>query len=235
MSDQSSVMPSVSLPILGFTFVLAFCSFVYELLLGQTLAAFFGNTVLRYSVTIGLYMFSMGVGALIAGPAVLRTPVHSLQIIEVALSLLGGMSVVVMFLLDGVGTPDMALSLIAHLMIIVIGILTGLELPLLIEIRSEVEHAASRILGVDYIGAFAGTVAFALWFYPTMGIFATAFLVASLNSLVGISLPVYLRGQVNYSRKLVYLQSLILVCLLLALLFYPQIEEMGIEIYVRER
>ena len=42
--------------IYAITFVLAFCSIVYELLLGQTLSAFLGNTVLRYSVTIGLYM-----------------------------------------------------------------------------------------------------------------------------------------------------------------------------------
>lgn len=52
-----------------FTLVLAFCSIVYELLLGQSLSAFMGNTVLRYSVTIGLYLFSMGMGALFAeGP-----------------------------------------------------------------------------------------------------------------------------------------------------------------------
>ena len=44
------------------TLILAFCSIVYELLLGQTLSAFFGNTVLRYSVTIGLYLFAMGMG-----------------------------------------------------------------------------------------------------------------------------------------------------------------------------
>ena len=48
------------------TFILAFCSIVYELLLAQSLTAFLENTVLRYSITIGLYMFSMGYGALIA-------------------------------------------------------------------------------------------------------------------------------------------------------------------------
>ena len=45
--------------IYAITFILAFCSIVYELLLGQTLSAFLGNTVLRYSVTIGLYMMSL--------------------------------------------------------------------------------------------------------------------------------------------------------------------------------
>lgn len=238
MSDPASgTVPaaSVSLPVLGFTLVLAFCSIVYELLLGQTLSAFLGNTVLRYSVTIGLYMFSMGIGALIAGPRLLQTPVYSLQLIELVLSILGALSVMLLFLIDARDLPVILLSLVAHLLIIVIGVLSGLEIPLLIEIRAEVEHAASRILGIDYIGAFAGTVVFALWFYPHLGLFATAFLVAALNALVGVLLPLYLRGQATFSHRLLLMQLVVLMLLLIALGFYPQIQEIGIEHYVRER
>ena len=64
------------------TFILAFCSIVYELLLGQTLSAFLGNTVLRYSVTIGLYMMSLGIGSMIAEGRFVERPVTSLLRVE---------------------------------------------------------------------------------------------------------------------------------------------------------
>src|SRR5690606_31904867 len=108
--------------------VLAFCSIVYELLLGQTLSAFLGNTVLRYSVTIGLYMLSMGIGALSLQMRPSEAPVISLQWVEIFLTALGGFSVVALFLLDAFGVPDALLSGAAHSLIIVIGFLTGLEI-----------------------------------------------------------------------------------------------------------
>ena len=72
------------------TFVLAFCSIVYELLLGQTLSAFLGNTVLRYSVTIGLYMMSLGIGSMIAEGRLVKRPVTGLLRIEILLTVVGG-------------------------------------------------------------------------------------------------------------------------------------------------
>ncbi|MBL6689858.1 MAG: hypothetical protein ISP91_05665 [Pseudomonadales bacterium] len=224
----------VSLPLLGFTFLLAFCSIVYELLLGQTLSAFLGNTVLRYSVTIGLYMFSMGIGALLAGERILARPVLSLQFLEIALALLGGVSVPLVFFIDLLDAPAWLLSIVAHLLIIVIGVLTGLEIPLLIEVRAEVKNAASRILGVDYIGAFVGTVAFALWFYPKLGIFATAIFTASINALVGLLLPLYVRRyqEASISQPMMIVQGIILLVLLVVLLNYSTIEEAGIELYI---
>ena len=224
----------VSLPLLGFTFLLAFCSIVYELLLGQTLSAFLGNTVLRYSVTIGLYMFSMGIGALLAGERILARPVLSLQFLEIALAVLGGVSVPLVFFIDLLDAPAWLLSIVAHLLIIVIGVLTGLEIPLLIEVRAEVKNAASRILGVDYIGAFVGTVAFALWFYPKLGIFATAIFTASINALVGLLLPLYVRRyqEASISQPMMIVQGIILLVLLVVLLNYSTIEEAGIELYI---
>ena len=76
------------------TFILAFCSIAYELLLGQSLSAFLGNTVLRYSVTIGLYMLSMGIGSLMAEGRFVKSPVTALLKIELLLTVTGGFSVI---------------------------------------------------------------------------------------------------------------------------------------------
>ena len=172
-----------------FTFVLAFCSIVYELLLGQALPAFLGNTVLRYSVTIGLYMLSMGIGALSAEGRVVTHPVTTLLKVESLLTVLGGTSVLILFVLDAAPLSGVVFSALAHGVIVLIGILTGFEIPLLIELRNaETEHADSAVLGVDYLGAFAGTVLFAFLFYPRVGLIPAAFIVASLNAAVGVAL-----------------------------------------------
>ena len=238
---------------LGCTFVLAFCSITYELLLGQTLSAFLGNTVLRYCVTIGLYMLSMGIGAMLANRRALRRPVRSLQQVEILLTVLGGASVMSLFLADGAGTPGWALALGAHVLVIVIGVLTGLEIPLLIEARAHAGSArsdgaqggtaqgdsghAGEVLGIDYAGAFAGTVLFALWFYPRLGIVPTAFGVASLNALMGLVLGLIgdrgPDGTRLRSVPLIAAQGALLALLLVLLTFSTPIAEAGLAQYLR--
>ncbi len=171
------------------TFVLAFCSIVYELLLGQTLSAFLGNTVLRFSVTIGLYMMSLGFGSMIAEGRFVRRPITSLLRVEILLTLIGGGSVVLLFFANSLDVPPLVLSIIAHLLIIAIGILSGFEIPLLIELKNfDVENRDTAIIGVNYLGAFVGTMVFAFLLYPYVGIVPTAFFVALCNAVVGVSL-----------------------------------------------
>ena len=172
-----------------FAFVLAFCSIVYELLLGQTLSAFLGNTVLRYSVTIGLYMMSLGIGSMIAEGRFVKHPVTSLLRVEMLLTLFGGSCVVFLFFVNSVGVPPLVLSIVAHALIIIIGVLSGFEIPLLISLKSQqVENRDNAIIGVNYLGAFLGTIVFAFVLYPHVGLVPTAFMVAFLNAIVGVLL-----------------------------------------------
>jgi spermidine synthase len=218
-------------------FVLAFCSIVYELLLGQTLSAFFGNTVLRYSVTIGLYMASMGLGALYLQWRRARSSVLRLQVVEILLTVCGGGSVVGIFLLDGAGLPTLPLSIWAHFLIIVIGVLTGMEIPLLIEIRNRDRRSSeTSVLGVDYIGAFAGTLVFAFYFYPTFGLVPSAFLVSLLNAVVGMLLLTQ-RGKLGSGERgrfhtLLAGQALLLAVLALLLWRADAISEMCLSLYL---
>ena len=157
--------------IYALTFLLGFCSIVYELLLGQSLSAFLGNTVLRYSVTIGLYMLSMGIGALLAEGRWTRHAAATLLKVEILLTVTGGFSVIFLLVLNSIGIPDLLFSALAHLLIVLIGVLTGFEIPLLIELRGpELEGSERGVLGIDYLGAFCGTVAFAFVFYPLFGL-----------------------------------------------------------------
>ncbi|MCB0352967.1 MAG: hypothetical protein KDD64_05555 [Bdellovibrionales bacterium] len=218
-------------------FFLALCSIAYELLLGQTLSAFLGNTVLRYSVTIGLYMMSMGVGALFARRKILEYPLRSLQYVELALSLLGGLSLSFLFLVYSLGLDGVGFSVLAHFLIIVIGVLTGLELPLLFSVaRAAKGTERSIILGIDYIGAFAGTLLFAFVLYPELGLFPSCFLVASVNAVVGLMLLQFHRSsgiekELHISHKILGWQALVLVACLSAYLYSDLIHSFWLGIY----
>jgi len=171
------------------TFILALCSIIYELLLAQSLSAFLGNTVLRYSITIGLYMFAMGIGSMYAGPNVVKRPVLTLLKVEIGMILLGGLSVIILFLLNFIGLAGALFIIPAHVLIILIGLLTGMEIPLLIEIKNkDGGESENKILGVDYLGAFAGTILFAFILYPRVGLVETAFIIALINSVAGFLL-----------------------------------------------
>ena len=217
--------------------ILSFCSIVYELLLAQALSAFLENTVLRYSVTIGLYLFSMGMGALICEGKHTKHPVVNLLKIEIALSVLGGFSVVLLHCCSILSFSRIAFMVVGHGLIILIGILTGFELPLMLEFaqvkKLKIENA---ILGLDYFGAFLGTLFFAFIFYPKMGLVHTAFLIAFLNSVVGVIL-FFQKNQVQDSYKKYFsyallIQTFIAVVLFVCFLYASRVNDFLIRSYL---
>jgi len=82
------------------TLIVAYCSIVYELLMAQTLSALLGNTVLRYSVTIGVYLASLGVGAMLCKKSDEQSSTNRLVRIEIWLSIVGGLAVVMLCLFN---------------------------------------------------------------------------------------------------------------------------------------
>lgn len=221
-----------------FTFILAFCSMTYELLLGQSLSAFLGNTVLRYSVTIGLYMFSMGMGSLMAEGKLVKRSVTALLKIEILLTALGGFSVVLLLLFDAMGMSPLLFSMFAHGLIIMIGLLTGFEIPLLMHLNSlRKDHAESVVLGVSYLGAFMGTVVFAFVLYPRVGLIPTAFLVALLNAAVGVAMLTQASqlqsDEYPAFKRLVITQAALLITLIPCLVFSSATNELFLKYYLK--
>jgi spermidine synthase len=208
-----------------FTFILAACSIIYELLLGQSL------------VTIGLYMLAMGIGALIAEGRLVRRPVIALLRVETLLTVVGGGSVSFMFLVNALGVGPLFLMIFAHALIVIIGILSGFEIPLLMRLKAlEAAGKDNLVLGIDYIGAFFGTLVFAFFFYPMVGLVPTAFAIALLNAVVGIGLLT----QVDKIEKPEYreyggwlgVQAVLLVALALNLYFAERINEYFVASYL---
>jgi len=217
--------------------VLAFCSIVYELILAQALSAFLENTVLRYSVTIGLYMFSMGIGSLLAEGKMTKNPILNLLRVEILLTVFGGLSVLLLFSIDTFNASRFIFSFFAHTLIIVIGVLTGFEVPLVIEIvNRENKNLENAILAWDYLGAFIGTIIFAFIFYPHWGLIPTSLFIGILNAMGGISL-VFSRQHVSAQKMKSFQASLriqifLFFFIFLFCVFSNQISNYFIDIYI---
>jgi spermidine synthase len=140
--------------VFALTFVVAFCSIVYELIYSELLAVLFGGTVVRYSITIGLFLFSLGVGAFLF--RYLDDHPSNFFRLEVYLALAGPLGLVFIVGVNSLpvsGSPDVeaaietVLLLASHLPIVVVGLLSGLEIPFLTNLADAEDDAAVTGMG----------------------------------------------------------------------------------------
>lgn len=168
------------------TFVISGCSMVYELLISSVSSYLLGDSILQFSITIGLYMCAMGLGSYLS--KFIKTQLFDWFIfVEISVGILGGTSSILLFLAN---VYLESYSLVMYSEIVLIGTLVGLEIPLLTRIIEEnagnLRITLSSIFSFDYIGGLAGSIAFPLLLLPQLGYFSTAFLVGAMN--LGISL-----------------------------------------------
>lgn len=208
----------------------AFCSIAYELVLAQTLSVFLSNTVLRYCVTIGLYMFSMGIGAFLAEKRLGRSPARTFWQIEVLLTALGVLSLPSLFFVDTLGM-ELVFLVWSHALICLIGLATGFELPLAIELgHRSGRPSRNALLAVDYIGAFLGTLGFVFLIYPVTGLFVAAWAIAFLNALVALGISLKWRRDVPAG----WIFSLIMIVIVMVgLMTVPAQEQFLTRLYLR--
>ena len=158
--------------------LLAFCGLTYEFVFAQSLSVLLGNSIQQYSLTIGIFLGAMGLGAL-------RAPEDGdlpklLWRLQIGLSLGAPSAFFSLWLLAG-SLPRAAIMGLAWSMVATLGFLTGMEIPLLMKIGNS--SLRLKILGFDYLGMLVASVLFPLLLLPYLGVFATVLLTASLNAL----------------------------------------------------
>lgn len=206
------------------TVIVAACSIIYELVYSQALTVLYGGTIARYSITIGLYLISLGMGSFFYNAFRFKNTVVFFWWVELFLSLIGPFGVLAIFQLSAASLstgflPQGPVFFLSHLPIIIVGVLSGIEIPLLVGLlTSEEKDKFSKILGMDYLGAFAGTLAFSLLLYPKLGLMATAMWTGFFNFLSMAVYTVWKMGQ----KALLKLVTLILFILYAILLFFSQ-------------
>lgn len=182
------------------TFVAGLCSIVYELLIGTVSSYFLGDSVLQFSITIGLFMAAMGMGSFLSrhlGADVLSRFVA----VEIALGLLGGLSAPALYAayaFTDLYYPAMVVFIVA------IGVLTGLEIPMLVLVMRRVftlEVNLSNILSLDYFGALAATLLFPFVLLPMLGTFRSAMVVGAINVAVALLVLRTFRAEIAAAQR----------------------------------
>jgi spermidine synthase len=215
-------------------FVLAFCGLSYELVLAQGLSAFLNNTVLRYSTTIGLYMFAMGLGAWASGRTANGRCVRVLWQSEIMLIFLGGCGLTSLFCVSGADWPAAVIIILAYLWVGLIGFFTGLELPLMLRIAVDTNGPSrAKIIAMDYAGAFMATLFFVFYFYPSAGLIHSAMILMVINALAGLVVAWKWQSAFDKSAKAALLVSwLILGGASVLLLFSTELQAQLITLYI---
>ena len=170
--------------LLASVFVIAACGLVYELIAAAASTYLLGDSVTQFSVVIGVYLASMGVGSYMSKFVVDRLIGRFIDI-ELMIAILGGCSAAVMFMSFAYAGPGFRIVLYA--IVVLVGILVGLEIPLVMRILRErlgFKDLVAQVLTFDYLGALGVSIAFPLLLAPRLGLIRTAFLFGLMNALV---------------------------------------------------
>ena len=171
-------------------FLAGLCSLIYELLISTTSSYFLGDSVKQFSLTIGIYMASMGVGSYLS-KYIQQNALEWFIKIEILLGLVGGASIPILyFIFDRLTTGQYQFTML--LITGIIGMLTGFEIPLLVRILKEnypLKSNLAYVLSLDYIGALVATLLFPFLLLPYLGTFRTSIAFGMIN--IGLGLMVY--------------------------------------------
>jgi spermidine synthase len=167
-------------------FVCAACGLVYELALTALGSYLVGNSVMQTSVVISVMVFAMGVGSLAAKP-LQRRAVGAFALVEVVLGLVGGLSVLLLYVAFSWLRIYMPAMVVASF---VVGLLIGAEIPLLMTLlqrirRQEAGSAVADLFAADYVGALVGGLCFPLLLLPVFGQLKGALVVGAVNAVAG--------------------------------------------------
>ncbi|MBF9068349.1 spermine/spermidine synthase domain-containing protein [Streptacidiphilus fuscans] len=199
-------------------FVCAACGLVYELDLVALGSYLLGDSVTQASVVLSVMVCAMGAGSLLA-KRFTRRPASSFALVESALALIGGLSVLALYgCFVWFGHYQVALVAVASL----IGLLIGAEIPLLMTLmqrvrRQEAGRAVADLFAADYVGALIGGLAFPFLLLPTLGQLTGALVTGVVNTVAGglIALWIFRREPAPRARLLLWLLSGAVVAILL--------------------
>ena len=218
MSDKSFPVTSLSnaqAGVLLFSIlIVALCGIVYELIIGTVSSYLLGNSVYQFSLTIGFFMFAMGLGSWIS-KFFDEQYIRNFVTIEVAIALVGGISSTLLFMAFPFARPLYELTM--YTLILLIGALVGMEIPILTALlsqKNDVRDSIANVMSLDYLGALIGSVAFPLLLLPSLGLVQSSFAIGLINILIATV------NVVIFRKQLKNFQNLLFACIaILAMLF----------------
>lgn len=201
------------LALLAAAFVIAICGLIYELLAGTLSSYLLGDSVYQFSLVIGLFMSSMGVGAWWSRFLEQELPRQFIRL-QLLIGVLGGLSAPLLFFAFAILDNYTPLLLV---LVFLQGAMLGIEIPLIIRILQEhfsLRVNVSNVFTADYIGALLAALLFPLVLVPQLGLLQTGFLTGLLNVVVGVLALYVFRAEIPRLRPLL-LASVVAVVMLL--------------------
>ncbi len=180
--------------------VVASCGIVYELIIGTVSSYLLGNSVYQFSLTIGFFMFAMGIGSHLSRYVESRL-IEAFIYVELVLALIGGLCSIALFLMFPFAPWMYQVAKFGF--ILSIGVLVGLEIPILTRILAErggTRTSIANVMSLDYIGALVGSVAFPLLLLPSLGLITASFAIGLINISVAALNVIWLKDYIRNLR-----------------------------------
>ncbi|GAB1354609.1 MAG TPA: polyamine aminopropyltransferase [Candidatus Rifleibacterium sp.] len=167
-------------------FLVAVCGLVYQLLAGTISSYLVGDSVYQFSLVIGLFMSSMGLGSFLS--RFINDKLHDwFVLVEILTGMAGGLSSIVLFIAFArIENYTPFLLLVS----VTIGTLIGLELPIILRIVKEhdtLKIVVSNVMTVDYAGALFASLLFPIILVPQLGLVRTGLMFGTMNVAVAAS------------------------------------------------
>ena len=223
----ADMSPAHAMVLLASIAIVALCGIVYELIIGTVSSYLLGNSVYQFSITIGFFMFAMGIGSYLS-KFVGGNLVAKFIYVEVALALVGGICSLALFFTFPFA--PFLYQIVMFFFIFTIGALVGLEIPLLTRILAQMSgtrRSIANVMSLDYIGALIGSVAFPLMLLPNLGLVRASFAIGLINILVALLNVAYLRRYLPDANRLLAVVIGVLVLLALLMFFGTRLTSMA--------
>ena len=205
--------------VLAAVFICAASGLVYELALVALGSFLIGDAVHQAAIVMSTFVFSMGIGSL-AAKRLARFPIVSFAVIELALAVIGGLSVM------GLYASFAWLDLYQPALVAVaatIGALIGAEIPILMALVQRIRaqdaaDAAAELFAADYVGALLGGLAFPFILLPIFGQIQGAMVAGAVNAVAAAVVSLWLfRREVTRARLAALIAAFAAVAALLTL------------------
>ncbi len=214
MQDYSKLSKKQTTILLISILIVALCGLAYELIIATVSSYLLGNTVYQFSITIGFFMFSMGVGSYLS-KFLGKHLIQNFISIEIAIALVGGISSLLLFMAFPMVRALYEITM--YTLLFLIGALVGMEIPILariLEQKQSSRHSLANVLSIDYLGALIASVAFPLVLLPQLGLIRSSFAIGLINILTALTNLYFFRSYLNRTKLLTVISLGILAVLI---------------------
>jgi spermidine synthase len=177
--------PTKEVLLLFSTFLVSISGLIYELLAGTISSYFLGDSIYQFSIIIGIFMSSMGVGSWLSR-YIEKDLIKNFIYLQLLIAIIGGFSSIILFFAFVVIKNY---EIFLYLITILIGGMIGMEIPLIIRILKDyflLKNNISNVFTADYIGALFASILFPIVLLPKLGILQSSLLVGGMNAFVAL-------------------------------------------------